>query len=114
MFAQQPTTFPNCLLALILGVATTTAAWAEPNCNHPEIEKQFIRQFQSINRNIHQRQEALERMLDDIASEEQIKEMTRDLIRWKAKRDTLAIDYILRRRRDDCPQNLDLSPLKSK
>lgn len=116
MFAQPkiPTVgFAGCILALVLGMSPTAAVWAEPSCHYPEIEKQFIPKLQEVNRNIRLRQELLEQKLNDpMASEAQIKEMNSDLSRWKAKRETLAIDYILRRRRDNCPLSPDLSPLK--
>lgn len=114
MFAhlKQWVGFPVCLLALLLVIIPGVEVWAEPICKHPEIEKQFMRQFQEINRNIRLRQEVLEQKINDpLAPEKQIMKMTSDLIHWKAKRDTLAIDYILRIRRDHCPSNTDLSPL---
>jgi len=114
MFAhlKQSVGFSVCLLGLFLVGIPAGEVWAEPICKHPEIEKQFMRQFQEINRNIRMRQEILKQKINDpVAPEEQIMKIQLDLSHWKAKRDTLAIDYILRVRRDHCPPNSDLSPL---
>jgi hypothetical protein len=109
---KQSVAFPVCLLALLLLIVPIPRVWADPNCNHPEIEKKFTRQFQGINTQIHKLQEILNRKIrDPVTPDNEIIEMTRELIAWRAKRDNLAIDYILRRRRDECPPNPDLSPI---
>jgi hypothetical protein len=114
MLAQpkQSMAFPICLLGLLFLIVPISRVWAEPNCNHPEIEKKFTRQFQGINTQIHKLQEILDRKIRNPATPDgEIIVMTRELIAWRAKRDNLAIDYILRRRRDECPPNPDLSPI---
>ncbi|MBW4698675.1 MAG: hypothetical protein KME03_12415 [Aphanocapsa lilacina HA4352-LM1] len=88
-------------LVLLLGHALPVSA--QHACNRSEFDQSFSRQFRTINTHIRTRQSQLEKMIaDPSASEEQIKTMTSELISWKAKRDQVAIEYILRQRREEC------------
>lgn len=116
MIAPALAVLQLCVVAFAgwLLLCTPTFAQTAGPCNRQDMERNFIRQFQEINRNIRNKQALLERMITDPeASEHDIKEMTRELIFWRARRDNLAIDYILRARRDECPIP-DLTQIRSR
>ncbi|MBC8122357.1 MAG: hypothetical protein H7Y22_11025 [Gemmatimonadaceae bacterium] len=70
------------------------------------MERQFVQQFQVINRHIQSKQSELGRMIPDpVVSEEQIKSLSNEISTWRTKRDNVAIEYILvvrRMKRQDC------------
>lgn len=70
------------------------------------MERQFVQQFQVINRHIQTKQSELGRMIPDPeVSEEQIKSLSNEISTWRTKRDNVAIEYILvarRMKRQDC------------
>lgn len=93
-------------LAAVLGYQGRVAAQPHPSpgCVRPEVEQSFRRQLWGINSRIKAKQRQLERMFaDPTTSEEQIKIAAEELLSWKTRRDQLAIEYILRQRRDECP-----------
>ena len=78
--------------------------YAQSNCNDPEQERNFLKQFRDINFKIAEKQNRLKQKLHDLGStESQLKGLVKELSYWRMKREQLAIDYILRQRRVDCP-----------
>jgi hypothetical protein len=94
-------------VAALLAWSTPGLAQTSP-CNRLELERNFTPRFNAINRHIREKQTSIDRLLATNAPDGEIKDMTRELIRWRAKRDNLAIEYILRMRREECPyMNID-------
>lgn len=106
-------TFTPIVCALVCLVGCEPVRAETSPCNRVELERMFVPRFNAINHNIKEKQLQIDRMIATDATDGEIRMMTQELIRWRARRDTLAIDYILRMRRDDCPTS-DPNPMRSR
>ncbi len=96
--------WPQAFCLGLLLIFAPVPLYAQSNCNDPERERNFLKQFRDLNFKIAEKQKRLKQKLyDPEATEGQLKGLAKELSHWRMKREQLAIDYILHQRRVDCP-----------